>query len=83
MSYVLRERFNCERLTLIAPDSFPKPDGTAHAAVYAFIRTVDGEQREAVVHVLREDEPVIFGMINYVCRSLRIANTRDLTHWQG
>ena len=80
MSDVLCTRFQCERIALSSPGSFLQADGSAYPAVYVFVRTVEGQQFEAVVDVRREDEPVVFGVIQYVCRALRIDDPRDLIH---
>ena len=73
---MLKQRFECECITIVTPDKLIP----GHSGLYAFIRVKDGVPLEAVVAVESEDYPVMPSMVSYVCRSLGIDDTRDLTH---
>jgi hypothetical protein len=80
MSQILREQFSCDMIRLVPPETQHDHRGAFAPALYAFVRDVGGETREAVVDVRRQNEPVSAGVIEYVCRRLKIDDTRDLTH---
>ncbi|OFV90136.1 MAG: hypothetical protein A3G76_12555 [Acidobacteria bacterium RIFCSPLOWO2_12_FULL_65_11] len=73
LAELLQLRFGCTRITLLPPGAITEADGAPTPALYAFVRTVEGVQREAVVHVFDESWPVMDDMLRYICDRLQIA----------
>ena len=76
VSDTLTARDDCERITLVDFGEMDNPDGTPAAAVYAFVRTVDGQELDVVLAVNDDRMPVTESMLGHICRRLRL-DTED------
>ena len=73
LAELLQQRFGCARITLLPSGALTEADGAPTPALFAFVRSVEGVQREVVVHVFDECWPVMDDMLRYICDRLQIA----------
>jgi hypothetical protein len=70
LSQILQSRYGCDRMMLSPVGDMEDSDGTPTPALYAFVRVVNGQQVEAIVHVYEETLPVMDDMLRHVCDRL-------------